>query len=226
MARVLLMTQPTDGGVFQHVSQLCEGLAANGHEPVLAGPFPAPPAGVPAEVVTLEMVRAVVPGADVRAVAATARLVRRVRPDLVHAHSSKAGAVARLLAPPSRAPRFCTRRTAMPLRAGSRARPSARAIDSWSERSPRSPRWWCACARRSGAWPRPSVRPLNCGRAQDPVARGAADRGRHGSARRLQGTARTISSVTTSAGTPAGGAGKGRPAQGSCPFAARALAEL
>ena len=99
MARVLLMTQPTDGGVFQHVSQLCEGLAANGHEPVLAGPFPAPPAGVPAEVVTLEMVRAVAPGADVRAVAATARLVRRVRPDLVHAHSSKAGAVARLARP-------------------------------------------------------------------------------------------------------------------------------
>jgi glycosyltransferase involved in cell wall biosynthesis len=90
------MTQPTDGGVFQHVFQLCQGLAANGHEPVLAGPFAVAPDGLHAEVVQLEMVRAVAARADARAVAATARLVRRVRPDLVHAHSSKAGAVARL----------------------------------------------------------------------------------------------------------------------------------
>jgi glycosyltransferase involved in cell wall biosynthesis len=99
VARILLITQPTDGGVFQHVSQLCEGLAAKGHEPVVAGPFSAVPAGVQAEMLPLELVRAVSPAADARAVAATARLVRRVRPALVHAHSSKAGAVARLARP-------------------------------------------------------------------------------------------------------------------------------
>lgn len=81
MARILLLTQPPDGGVFQHVSQLAEGLAARGHEPVVE---------------TLGMVRAVSPAADLRAVAAAAGLVRRLRPALVHAHSSKAGAVARL----------------------------------------------------------------------------------------------------------------------------------
>jgi glycosyltransferase involved in cell wall biosynthesis len=99
VARILLLTQPTDGGVFQHVSRLCEGLAAHGHEPVIAGPFPDAFAGLRAEVVPLDMVRAVAPAADARAVAATGRLVRRLRPALVHAHSSKAGAVARLARP-------------------------------------------------------------------------------------------------------------------------------
>jgi glycosyltransferase involved in cell wall biosynthesis len=84
VARILLLAQPPDGGVFQHVSQLAEGLAARGHEPVVEN---------------LEMVRAVSPAADARAVARAAALVRRVRPALVHAHSSKAGAVARLARP-------------------------------------------------------------------------------------------------------------------------------
>jgi glycosyltransferase involved in cell wall biosynthesis len=99
VARILMLTQPTDGGVFQHVSRLCEGLAARGHEPIVAGPFHGRAPGLPAEPLRLEMVRAVTPAADARAVAATARLVRRVRPAIVHAHSSKAGAVARLARP-------------------------------------------------------------------------------------------------------------------------------
>ena len=99
MARILLLTQPTDGGVFQHVAQLAAGLAAAGHEPVVAGPF-AEPGGVPAaRVEDVAMVRAVSPAADARAVLAVAALVRRLRPALVHAHSSKAGAVARLARP-------------------------------------------------------------------------------------------------------------------------------
>ena len=92
-----MLTQPTDGGVFQHVAYLCRGLAERGHEPVVAGPFDdAQPPDIEAEVLRLPMVRAVAPSADARAVAATARLVRRVRPALVHAHSSKAGAAGRL----------------------------------------------------------------------------------------------------------------------------------
>jgi glycosyltransferase involved in cell wall biosynthesis len=99
VTRILMLTQPTDGGVFQHVAALCRGLGARGHEPVVAGPFRERPPGLEAEVIPLEMVRAVAPAADVRAVGATARLVRRVRPAVVHAHSSKAGAVARLARP-------------------------------------------------------------------------------------------------------------------------------
>jgi glycosyltransferase involved in cell wall biosynthesis len=96
MARILMVTQPTDGGVFQHVAQLCEGLTERGHEPVVAGPLRERPPGLAAEVVPLDLMRAVAPAADAHAVAAAARLVRRMRPALVHAHSSKAGAVARL----------------------------------------------------------------------------------------------------------------------------------
>jgi glycosyltransferase involved in cell wall biosynthesis len=99
VARILLLTQPTDGGVFQHVAKLAAGLAEAGHELVIAGPFEEPD-GVPAaRLERVAMVRAVSAAADARAVLAVARLVRRLRPALVHAHSSKAGAVARLARP-------------------------------------------------------------------------------------------------------------------------------
>jgi glycosyltransferase involved in cell wall biosynthesis len=98
VARILMLTQPTDGGVFKHIARLSAGLAERGHEPVLAGPFDGVPADVAAEVLPLSLVRSVAP-ADARAVASTARLIRHVRPALVHAHSSKAGAVARLARP-------------------------------------------------------------------------------------------------------------------------------
>lgn len=96
-----MLTQPTDGGVFEHVAALCAGLSERGHEPVVAGPFDGRPSAVDAEVLPLELGRSVRPGADTRAIAATARLVRRLKPDLVHAHSSKAGAVARAARPTS-----------------------------------------------------------------------------------------------------------------------------
>lgn len=94
-----MLTQPTDGGVFEHVARLCAGLAARGHEPLVAGPFEGPPPALHADVLAVPLVRAVDPLADLRAAAATARVVRRVRPGLVHAHSSKAGALARIARP-------------------------------------------------------------------------------------------------------------------------------
>jgi glycosyltransferase involved in cell wall biosynthesis len=95
MPRVLLVSQPTDGGVFRHVTDLAEGLPAHGFDVALAAPplQTPPPAGV---VVEVPLVRATSPRDDARAVARLARAVRELRPDLVHAHSSKAGAVARL----------------------------------------------------------------------------------------------------------------------------------
>jgi glycosyltransferase involved in cell wall biosynthesis len=101
VARILMVSQPVDGGVFQHVSSLCGGLLAHGHEPFVAGPFDRPPTGLAAEALPLAMARPVSPAADARAAAALARLVRRLRPDLIHAHSSKAGAVARAARPAS-----------------------------------------------------------------------------------------------------------------------------
>jgi glycosyltransferase involved in cell wall biosynthesis len=88
-----LVTQPADGGVFQHVTTLGTGIAERGHEVLVAGPLESE-IGVPVE--RLDLVRAISPRADAGAVAGLARLLRRWRPDVIHAHSSKAGAVARL----------------------------------------------------------------------------------------------------------------------------------
>jgi len=93
VSRVLLVTQPTDGGVFQHVTALGTGFAERGHDVLIAGPLESE-IGVPTA--RVELVRSISPRTDAGAVARLGRLLRRWRPDVVHAHSSKAGAVARL----------------------------------------------------------------------------------------------------------------------------------
>ncbi len=96
MKRVLLVYQPTDGGVARHVSDLASGLAEHGYEAVLCGPT-APAGFRGAQLhVPLDLRRAIAPRADLGALAELTRIVQRVRPDVVHAHSSKAGAIARL----------------------------------------------------------------------------------------------------------------------------------
>ncbi len=96
MTRVLLCHQPTDGGVGRHLRDLTAGLSARGWEVVLCSPER--PAGVARSVrhVRLDLRRAIQPGVDLAATTALARAVGELRPDVVHAHSSKAGAVARL----------------------------------------------------------------------------------------------------------------------------------
>jgi glycosyltransferase involved in cell wall biosynthesis len=98
VTRVLLVHQPTEGGVGRHVADLARELSARGHEPITCGP--AAPAGVTGHWphIPLELHRSPVP-ADLDAVRRLAGIVRRTRPDVVHAHSSKAGAVARLARP-------------------------------------------------------------------------------------------------------------------------------
>jgi glycosyltransferase involved in cell wall biosynthesis len=98
MTRVLLVHQPIDGGVARHVADLFTGLRAYGHEPVLCGPQP--PVSLrgrlqPGDHVPLAMQRRIAPRPDAEAVGRLVGIVRRLRPDVVHAHSSKAGAVAR-----------------------------------------------------------------------------------------------------------------------------------
>jgi glycosyltransferase involved in cell wall biosynthesis len=95
MPRLLLVSQPIDGGVFRHVRDLAEGLPGLGFDVALAAPPLSAPAPVET-VITLPLVRAPSPASDARALVGLARAVRAYRPDIVHAHSSKAGAVARL----------------------------------------------------------------------------------------------------------------------------------
>ena len=106
MSRVVQLYQPTGGGVGRHVRDLAECLSERGYEIVLVGP--SPPDGMdrlPDRVshVPLELGRAVSPVADLAALGRLSRILRRLKPDLIHAHSSKAGAVGRVarLARPS-----------------------------------------------------------------------------------------------------------------------------
>src|SRR5256885_9472419 len=94
--RVLLGHQPIDGGVGRHICDLAGGLAGAGHGVTLCSP--APPAGVAGEVahVPLDLRRAAAPRADLTALPRLAAILRELRPQVVHAHSSKAGAVTRL----------------------------------------------------------------------------------------------------------------------------------
>ncbi len=104
--RVLLVSEAAGGGVGRHVLDLAQGLLTAGHRVDVAwSPGRAEPgfikaldaiAGLPCH--RLHMSRAPGPG-DIRAVLALRRLMGRAGPfDLVHGHSSKAGALVRLAA--------------------------------------------------------------------------------------------------------------------------------
>jgi glycosyltransferase involved in cell wall biosynthesis len=96
---VLLVHQPTDGGVGRHVTDLAIGLRERGFRAVLCGP--SRPAGLPSSYahIGLDLRRSIAPRTDPAAIIRLARLIGEVRPALVHAHSSKAGAVVRLAKP-------------------------------------------------------------------------------------------------------------------------------
>lgn len=95
MSRILLVHQPVDGGVGRHVGDLARGMAQAGHEIVVCGPQP--PAGTDGvRHIPLDLRRAVSAREDLAAARRFARIVASEQPELVHAHSSKAGAVARV----------------------------------------------------------------------------------------------------------------------------------
>jgi glycosyltransferase involved in cell wall biosynthesis len=99
MPRILLVHQPTDGGVGRHVADLATGLARRGLEVTLCGPaLPATAFELQDRVAhaRLDLQREVSPAADFRALRDLAAVVREVEPDVLHAHSSKAGVIARL----------------------------------------------------------------------------------------------------------------------------------
>jgi glycosyltransferase involved in cell wall biosynthesis len=96
MARVVLILRPDKGGAFNHVVQLAEALTERSHEVFVVGPHAPRRDEISARVIPLEIGRPISVLADRRAVGSFARIVRRLEPDLVHAHGSKAGVVARL----------------------------------------------------------------------------------------------------------------------------------
>lgn len=100
--RVLLVFEPPDGGVAEHVLQLATRLPGQGVRVAVAGPaeavvYPAlDAAGVPYE--RLPFGRSLRPGPYARALRRLRALARSGDHDLIHVHSSKAGAVARVAA--------------------------------------------------------------------------------------------------------------------------------
>jgi glycosyltransferase involved in cell wall biosynthesis len=94
--RALLVHQPTDGGVGRHVSDLVNGLTELGYDVQTCGPAPPAPLRDASRHLTLDLRRAVAPRADAASLAQFARILRQFAPDIVHAHSSKAGAIVRL----------------------------------------------------------------------------------------------------------------------------------
>jgi glycosyltransferase involved in cell wall biosynthesis len=97
--RSLLVFEPPDGGVAQHVLDLARGLPDRGWEVTVAGPaesdiYPTlEAAGIPHE--RLPIGRALRPGPYARAFEILRRRARSGRYDLLHVHSSKAGAIGR-----------------------------------------------------------------------------------------------------------------------------------
>ena len=109
--RILLVIEPSGGGSGRHVVDLAQGLIDNGHavsliySPTRAEPhFEAEASALPLRhLERLPMRRAVGPW-DIGALIALRRLIARLGPfDIVHGHSAKAGALARLAAPTSAA---------------------------------------------------------------------------------------------------------------------------
>lgn len=108
VTRVLLCHQPVDGGVGWHVRDLASGLTQRGYAVSVCGPSvpgrldngAAVSAGAEADDgvahVRLDLRREIAPRCDLLAVGKLARIIDDLRPDIIHAHSSKAGAVARL----------------------------------------------------------------------------------------------------------------------------------
>jgi glycosyltransferase involved in cell wall biosynthesis len=91
-----MVVRPSKGGAYGHVARLSSALVDRGHAVAIAGPHGHLQGTPGVEFIELDIGRAVSIAADVRAVGALSRGIRSFRPDLIHAHGSKAGTVARV----------------------------------------------------------------------------------------------------------------------------------
>ena len=110
-----IITRLIVGGAQENTLLTCEGLRARGHRVTLiAGPTTGPEGSLVAraraggyEYLELpELIRAVNPWMDLRAQRQLTMELRRLRPDVVHTHSSKAGIIGRLAARDARVRRI------------------------------------------------------------------------------------------------------------------------
>jgi glycosyltransferase involved in cell wall biosynthesis len=101
--RVMMLSEPAEGGVPEAVSRLAVGLRAHGVESEVAGPLESPFYGrLEAAGVTVHRL-GLLPGLgrprdDARLLRPILGLLRSRHPDLVHCHSAKAGVLGRLAA--------------------------------------------------------------------------------------------------------------------------------
>jgi glycosyltransferase involved in cell wall biosynthesis len=99
--RVLLVNQPTDGGVAFHVATLAQRLPEHGVDTTVAcppGPYAQRLMSAGVAVVEVPMVREIAIGADLGALHHLRSIAGEGRHDLIHTHSAKAGVLGRLVA--------------------------------------------------------------------------------------------------------------------------------
>lgn len=90
-----MVVRPSKGGAFGHVVRLSSALAERGYEVAICGPHADHRESVDVPVIELEIARR--PSArHLRTVLGLGRVYRSFRPDVVHAHGSQGGVVARL----------------------------------------------------------------------------------------------------------------------------------
>lgn len=101
------------GGPARHAILLTDGLRARGYETVLVAGQEAPHEGTLRDLAAEkgiaatflpELGREIRPGRDLMALAKLVRLMQRLRPDIVHTHTAKAGALGRVAAKLAGAP--------------------------------------------------------------------------------------------------------------------------
>ncbi len=105
LPRVALVMEATAGGTARHLESVARGLVDRGLTPAIIASCERDPhfrfvlrdlSQLGCEVVELPMVRAVSPVVDLRLAWTLRGILRRLQPDVVHLHSSKAGALGRL----------------------------------------------------------------------------------------------------------------------------------
>ena len=102
--RVALVLATSTGGVGRHVVSLARNLAGRGYDVTVCGPMDTQRrfdfTGVGARFAPVEIPAGPDPIRDVNAVARLRLVLRRLRPDVVHAHGLRAGLVSSLSRPP------------------------------------------------------------------------------------------------------------------------------
>jgi len=109
-AVIAYLVRPAEGGIKSHLLTLLSGLDRTRFEPIVICP---PDTSLRREVeqagckaIPLDLVGELNPAKDLRAVVRLRRILRRVKPDILHIHSAKAGLVGRLAAASPRHPRI------------------------------------------------------------------------------------------------------------------------